>query len=90
MARLQGIFGGTRQVDESTLAEMEEILFTADIGVKTATALLEGARERVKRRELDDPAKLKAALRQEISRIVSLGTPPERPARSPSGLPVPG
>ena len=76
MARLQGIFGGTRQVDESTLAEMEEILFTADIGVKTATALLEGARERVKRRELDDPAKLKTALRQEISRIVSLGTPP--------------
>jgi len=75
MARLQGIFGAARQVDESTLAEMEEILFTADIGVKTATSLLEGARERVKRRELDDPAKLKAALRQEISRIVSLGKP---------------
>jgi len=75
MARLQGIFGGGRQVDESTLAEMEEILFTADIGVKTATSLLESARERVKRRELDDPAKLKAALRQEISRIVSLGGP---------------
>jgi len=76
MARLQGIFGGARQVDESTLAEMEEILFTADIGVKTATKLLEAAREKVKRRELDDPAKLKAGLRQEISRIVSLGTPP--------------
>jgi len=75
MARLQGIFGGARQVDDSTLAEMEEILFTADIGVKTATSLLEGARERVKRRELDDPAKLRAALRQEISRIVSLGGP---------------
>ena len=75
MARLQGIFGGSRQVDESTLAEMEEILFTADIGVKTATSLLEGARERVKRRELDDPSRLKAALRQEISRIVSLGGP---------------
>ncbi len=75
MARLQGIFGGGRQVDESTLAEMEEILFTADIGVKTATKLLESAREKVKKRELDDPAKLKAALRQEIARIVSLGTP---------------
>jgi fused signal recognition particle receptor len=76
MARLQGIFGGGRQVDESTLAEMEEILFTADIGVKTATSLLEGARERVKKRELEDPARLKAALRQEITRIVSLGMPP--------------
>ena len=76
MARLQGIFGGGKQVDESTLAEMEEILFTADIGVKTATKLLESARDRVKKRELDDPAKLKAALREEIARIVSLGTPP--------------
>jgi fused signal recognition particle receptor len=75
MARLQGIFGGARQVDESTLAEMEEILFTADIGVKTATALLESARERVRRKELSDPGKLRAALRAEIERIVSLGKP---------------
>ncbi|MEI7704638.1 MAG: signal recognition particle-docking protein FtsY [Deltaproteobacteria bacterium] len=76
MARLQGIFGGGKQVDESTLAELEEILFTADIGVKTATALLAGARERMKRREFDDPSRLKAALREEIARIVSLGMAP--------------
>jgi fused signal recognition particle receptor len=76
MARLQGIFGGPRQVDESTLAELEEVLFTADIGVKTATALIESARERMKRRELDDPSKLRAALRDEIARIVTLGGAP--------------
>ncbi len=71
MARLQGIFGGSRPIDEATLAEMEEVLFTADIGVKTATALLDGARERVRRKELSDPARLRAALREEIARIVS-------------------
>jgi fused signal recognition particle receptor len=76
MARLQGIFGAPRQVDESTLAELEEVLFTADIGVKTATALIESARERMKRRELDDPSKLRAALREEIARIVTLGGAP--------------
>jgi fused signal recognition particle receptor len=75
MARLQGLFGGAKPVDESTLAEMEEILFTADIGVRTATSLLESARERVKRKELSDPARLKAALRDEITRIVALGAP---------------
>jgi fused signal recognition particle receptor len=79
MARLQGLFGAPRQVDESTLAELEEILFTADIGVKTATALLGSARERMKRRELDDPSKLKAALREEIARIVALGDVPGTP-----------
>ncbi|HTP51080.1 MAG TPA: signal recognition particle-docking protein FtsY [Anaeromyxobacteraceae bacterium] len=81
VARLQGLFGGRGgAVDEHTLAELEEILFTADIGVKTATALLENARERVRRRELDDPEKLKGALREEIARIVSL-----RPAQATGG-----
>jgi fused signal recognition particle receptor len=72
MARLQGLFGAKGEVDERTLAELEEILFTADIGVKTATALLEHARERVRRKELSDPERLKQALRDEIARIVSL------------------
>jgi fused signal recognition particle receptor len=76
MARLQGLFGAPRQVDEATLAELEEILFTADIGVKTATSLIGSARERMKRRELEDPSRLKALLREEITRIVSLGEHP--------------
>jgi fused signal recognition particle receptor len=72
MARLNAIFTGPKVVDESVLADMEEVLFTADIGVRTATSLLETARERVRRKELSDPAKLRGALRGEIERIVSL------------------
>jgi fused signal recognition particle receptor len=71
MARLSALLSGP-QVDERLLAELEEVLFTADIGVKTATALLAQARERVRRKELSDPAKLRAALRAEVERIVSL------------------
>jgi fused signal recognition particle receptor len=48
------------------------VLFTADIGVKTATALLEAVREKVRRKELTDPARLRAALRAEIERIVTV------------------
>jgi fused signal recognition particle receptor len=84
MARLQGLFGAQREVDDRTLAELEEILFTADIGVKTATALLEHARERVRRKELSDPERLKEALRDEITRIVSLD------GAHPGGTPSPG
>ncbi|WP_404800649.1 signal recognition particle-docking protein FtsY [Anaeromyxobacter paludicola] len=72
MSRLNALFGGERPVDDGVLADLEEVLFTADIGVKTATRLLETARERVRKKELSDPAKLKAALREEIARIVSL------------------
>jgi fused signal recognition particle receptor len=72
MARLNAVFTGPKTVDDGVLAQLEEVLFTADIGVKTATDLLESARDRVKRRELSDPEKLRAALRQEIERIVTL------------------
>lgn len=73
MARLNGLFGGgARQVDESVLGELEEVLFTADIGVKTAAALVEQARDKAKRNELGSADKLKGMIRQEIERIVDV------------------
>jgi fused signal recognition particle receptor len=72
MARLNGLFGQKRAVDESVLAELEEILFTADIGVRTASRLVDLAREKVKARELADPEKMKEVIRAEIARIVDL------------------
>ncbi len=71
MARLSALLSGP-QVDEKLLAELEEVLFTADIGVKTATALLAQAREKVRKKEASDPARLRAALRDEVERIVTL------------------
>ncbi|HEX9050977.1 MAG TPA: signal recognition particle-docking protein FtsY [Anaeromyxobacter sp.] len=82
MARINALFAGGTVVDDAVLADLEEVLFTADIGVKTATKLLETARERVKRKELSDPAKLKAALREEVARILALdGAAPDAPLR---------
>ncbi|MFL5263870.1 MAG: signal recognition particle-docking protein FtsY [Anaeromyxobacteraceae bacterium] len=72
MARLNAVFTGGREVDDRVLADLEEVLFTADIGVKTATDLLEGARGRVKRKELSDPSRLKAVLREDVERILAL------------------
>ncbi len=75
MARLNGLFGQSRQVDESVLAELEEILFTADIGVRTASNLVELAREKLKRNELNNPERIKALIRDEVARIVDLPVP---------------
>lgn len=72
MGRLGQLFGTQVVVDEKMLAELEDVLFTADIGVETAQRLFETARTKVKARELADGSKLKAALRAEISRILSL------------------
>ncbi len=72
MARLDGLLGSGRAIDDTVLADLEELLFTADIGVKTATALLEAVRGRVRAKALADPAQLRQALRAEITRILSL------------------
>jgi fused signal recognition particle receptor len=72
MARLNALFTGGKLVDEKVLADLEEVLFTADIGVKTATQLLDAARDRAKRNELSDPGRFRAVLRDDIERILAL------------------
>ncbi|HSP79659.1 MAG TPA: signal recognition particle receptor subunit alpha, partial [Myxococcaceae bacterium] len=75
MARLNNLFGASAKVDESVLADLEDILFTADIGVRTASNLVELAREKLKRNELGDPNRVKALIRDEVARIVDLPVP---------------
>ena len=73
MSKLNGLFGGApRAIDEKVLGELEEILFTADIGVRTAASLVEVARDKAKKNELSSADKLKDVIRKEIARIVDL------------------
>lgn len=44
VGRLSGVLGAGRRVDEALLEELEEVLFTADLGVSTAESLLERVR----------------------------------------------
>jgi len=71
VAKLAGLFGGGgAAISEQTIGELEEILFTADIGVKTSMRLVEGAQERLRKRELGDAGKLRAAIRSDVEQIL--------------------
>ena len=83
MARLNAFIGASRELDDAALGELEEILFAADVGVKTATRLLESVRGRLQRRELSDISRVKAALREEIEAILA------QSAGAHGGLPDP-
>jgi fused signal recognition particle receptor len=72
IASLNSFLGRTKVIDESVLAELEEVLFSADIGVRTASNLLEFARDRVKAKDLSDPEKLQDAIRAEVLKIVEV------------------
>jgi fused signal recognition particle receptor len=75
MARLNGLFSRGSVVDDSVLAQLEEILFTADIGVRTASGLVDTARDRLKKRELGDLGRVKGLIRSEVERMVTLPRP---------------
>jgi len=66
VARMDHLFLGKKIIDQDLLDELEEILITSDLGVKTSQDLLETIRAQVKRQELKDPQALKNALKKEI------------------------
>jgi len=66
VGRLDALFTGRRRIDQALLDELEEILITADLGVRTVQELLETVRAQADRHALEDAAALKRLLREEI------------------------
>ncbi len=73
--RLDTLLLGKREIDEDLLEELEEILFTSDLGVETSQELIEKVREGVARKELKDPVKLKQVLRENIIEFLDIEKP---------------
>ncbi len=84
--RLDRLFLGKKEITEDLLDELEEILFTSDIGVATTQELIDSVQERVARKELKDPEKLKEALREHI--LSFLEVPPVEHSTPAPGEPL--
>jgi fused signal recognition particle receptor len=76
VARLGDIFKGRKELDPSVVGDIEKVLLTADIGVRTSQNLLEEIRSSLSRRELADPDAVWAFLRRRSSEMLSLPAPP--------------
>ena len=68
--RIVGVFN-TPKIDEEFWETLEEVLISADVGVKTSTRISETLRERVKSERLGNPDDIRAALREEMAAILS-------------------
>jgi fused signal recognition particle receptor len=64
--RLDQLILGKREIDEDLLEELEEILFTSDLGVSASQELIDLVRSGVARKELDNPSMLKNTLKENI------------------------
>jgi len=75
---------GAKKIDEDLWQKLEELLITSDVGVRTATALLEQMKATAAKEELEDPARLREILSDHVRELLvgnagSLATPSEGP-----------
>ncbi len=73
--RIDRLVLGKKVIDEELLDELEEILITSDLGVRTTGMLLGKVAGKVKRKELSDPARLRDQIREEIRSVLSVEAP---------------
>lgn len=69
--RMDTLFLGKKEIDADLFDELEEILITADLGIKTTMELLDDARKRVKRDSLSNPTELKAVLKEKLHSFIA-------------------
>jgi fused signal recognition particle receptor len=79
VSRMDTIFLGKKEIDDELLEELEEVLITSDIGVRTTMELINHVQEKVARKLLNNPQQLKETLYEEILAILrALPPPPPR------------
>lgn len=82
IARLGKLFSLKKEIDESILEELEEVLFTADIGPTTAVRLFDAIKERLSRKQLSNADAVWRTLREISLEILDLPVQPLDVTRS--------
>ncbi len=81
--RLDRILIGKKEITGEVLEELEEVLFTSDVGAAAAEEILTSVQEKVARKELRDAEALKLAIKEHIRALLKV------PARE-HAKPAPG
>ena len=68
--KLGKLFGGAKTIDDDLLGDLEEALFTADIGVRTSQKLVDLVHEGLGKKQLQDPATVWAHLKEQVATLL--------------------
>lgn len=71
--RLKALFTGTKEIDPQIVEQIEEVLLTSDVGVKTTETLLTDIKAALEKKELADNDKVWQSLREHAVKILSIG-----------------
>lgn len=78
VSRLADLIRGKPKVDDELRDDVEEVLFTADIGTATSAKLMARVTEALDRKEVADPDAVWSALRQACLEVLVKDAPPPR------------
>ncbi len=91
VGRVDALLGGRQKIDEDLLEDLEEILITADFGMKTTQEFIQALEQRIEKGKATDPAALRDILREEIrARLQAEAGPLDLDGNSPFVLMVVG
>jgi fused signal recognition particle receptor len=89
--RLEDAIAGRKEIDAAVLEELEYALITADIGVNTASEILESIRQRVDRKQVGDAQQIKQLIAQHLLEVLeATERPVPRVAEPPAVVVVVG
>ena len=70
LEKIKKVVVGKTKVDAKTLDELEEVLITSDVGVKTTLKIIDSIEERVQKEKYTNAQELDTILKEEISNII--------------------
>ncbi len=70
VANIENVVLGKKKIDDQLLADLEEVMILADLGVETTRGIISRVQEKVKRKELEDADLLKAEIKEQIRSIL--------------------
>ena len=83
--RIEEVVAFTKEIDRSTLDDLEATLIGADLGTATTHQVLENLREKADRKQIRDVDELKRLLKEELLAILEQGN--QRPVQKVNGMP---
>ena len=91
VSRLEDVLAGEKKIDADLLEELEHTLIGADIGVRTATEILDRIRQQVDRKALNNAGELRTLIRDYLLEVLrAAGKPVPRVAEPPAVVMVVG
>jgi len=83
VTKVEDVLLGKKEIDADLLEELEYTLITADVGVKTATDILENIRQKVERHLVNDPSELRQLIREHLLGVLEASDRPHMLASEP-------